>query len=206
MTTLSSDTGTTPAPSDPRIGYQPALDGLRGVAVAGVIAFHLGHLSGGFLGVDLFFTLSGYLITRLLLVERAAKGGVDLKRFWTRRARRLLPALYALLVATAVYAAWFARPDELEGIRGGGLSALVYVANWWAIVTGDGYWDLFTTPSPLEHLWSLSIEEQFYVVWPVAVVLLLGAALKVRRLLVVSVVAAVASTALMALMSSGNLS
>ncbi|MEO1056908.1 MAG: acyltransferase family protein [Actinomycetota bacterium] len=206
MTTLSPDTGTSPAPSDPRIGYQPALDGLRGVAVAGVVAFHLGHLSGGFLGVDLFFTLSGYLITRLLLVERAVKGGVDLRRFWTRRARRLLPALYALLVATAVYAAWFARPDELEGIRGGGLSALVYVANWWAIVTGDGYWDLFTTPSPLEHLWSLSIEEQFYVVWPVAVVLLLGAALKMRRLLVVSAVAAVASTVLMALMSTGNLS
>ncbi|MEM8619252.1 MAG: acyltransferase family protein [Actinomycetota bacterium] len=206
MTTLSPDTDTSPAPSDPRIGYQPALDGLRGLAVAGVVAFHLGHLSGGFLGVDLFFTLSGYLITRLLLVERAAKGGVDLRRFWTRRARRLLPALYALLAATAVYAAWFARPDELAGIRGGGISALAYVANWWAIVTGDGYWDLFTTPSPLEHLWSLSIEEQFYVVWPLAVVFLLGAALRMRRLLIVSVIAAVASAVLMAVLASGDLS
>ena len=206
MTSLSTDAGTAPTGNDPRIGYQPALDGLRGLAVAGVVAFHLGHLSGGFLGVDLFFTLSGYLITRLLLVERAAKGGVDLRRFWTRRARRLLPALYALLAATAVYAAWFARPDELEGIRGGGISALAYVANWWAIVTGDGYWDLFTTPSPLEHLWSLSIEEQFYVVWPLAVVFLLGAALRMRRLLIVSAIAAVASTVLMAVLASGDLS
>ncbi|MEM8705174.1 MAG: acyltransferase [Actinomycetota bacterium] len=160
----------------PRLAHQPALDGLRGAAVAGVVAFHLGYLDGGFLGVDLFFTLSGYLITRLLLVERDGTGTTDLGGFWKRRAWRLLPALFLVLSAVAIYGWVEARPDELPGIREGGLASLLYVTNWFFLSTGDGYWNLFTAPTPFDHLWSLAIEEQFYVVWPLVFVPLAGRA------------------------------
>ena len=169
----ATTTPPTVAPTRPVLEYDPAIDGLRGIAVAAVVAFHLGYLQGGFLGVDLFFTLSGYLITRLLLLEHAATGGVSLRAFWTRRAWRLLPVLYVLLAVLAVYAAFAARPDELAGIRGPGISSLAFVSNWWFIADGKGYWDLFTAPSPLEHVWSLSIEQQFYVVWPLLAVAIL---------------------------------
>lgn len=185
-------------PSRAKLPHQPALDGLRGVAVAGVIAFHLGYLQGGFLGVDLFFTLSGYLITRLLLLERESTGRIDLPAFWKRRAWRLLPAAFLVLSAGAVYAATVARPDELSGIRDSGLAALVYVANWQTIATGDGYWAIFTTPSPFDHLWSLAIEEQFYVIWPLVAIALLGRNIASRRLLYgTGALAVVSSIALM---------
>ncbi len=186
--------------------YQPSLDGLRGVAVAGVVAFHLGHLQGGFLGVDLFFTLSGYLITRLLLLEHESTGRVARGAFWTRRAWRLLPALYLLLGSLAVYAALFARPDELAGIRGPGLASLLYVANWWLLRTGDGYWDIFAAPSPLEHMWSLAIEEQFYIVWPVLFVVVLGARRNIGRLLAVTVALAAMSAVLLGVLAAGDVS
>src|SRR5438445_5555924 len=143
-------------------GRIPALDGLRGAAVAAVLLFHGGHLDGGFLGVDLFFVLSGFLITRLLL-EQAATGRVDLREFWARRARRLLPALAVVLVAVAGYALVFAGVDELHRIRVDGLATAFYFANWRAVVAPQTYWELFTKPSPLEHTWSLAIEEQFYL-------------------------------------------
>ena len=157
----------------PLLRHIPALDGLRGAAVAGVLLFHGQLLGGGFLGVDLFFVLSGYLITSLLLSERRDKGQIDLKRFWARRARRLLPALGGLLAGVAVYAAVFAEPDQLAQIRADGLATMLYVANWHAIASNVGYWDLFSTPSPLEHMWSLAIEEQFYVIWPFVAFLVL---------------------------------
>jgi peptidoglycan/LPS O-acetylase OafA/YrhL len=130
-------------------------------------------LGGGFLGVDLFFVLSGYLITSLLLSERRDKGHIELKRFWARRARRLLPALAGLLAGVAVYAAVFAEPNQLAQIRADGLATMLYVANWHAIFSNVGYWDLFSSPSPLEHMWSLAIEEQFYVIWPFVAFLVL---------------------------------
>lgn len=152
-----------------RLPHVPALDGLRGIAVVGVLAFHAGHLSGGFLGVDLFFVLSGFLITTLLLIERDADGRISLGGFWGRRARRLLPALFAVIAASTVVMRIIGRPDELDRFAQEALAALFYVANWQQLSAGGDYWALFDSPSPLEHLWSLAIEEQFYVVWPLIV-------------------------------------
>lgn len=154
----------TPARSTPHI---VALDGLRGVAVGAVLLFHSeGLLRGGFLGVDLFFVLSGYLITSLLIAEHETRGRLDLLAFWGRRLRRLLPAMLALVLYAAIYARFVALPSELASLRADMLSTLGYVSNWRAIFAKRSYWDLFLAPSPLEHTWSLSIEEQFYVVWP----------------------------------------
>ena len=136
----------------------------------GVVFFHSGGmLKGGYLGVDLFFVLSGFLITSILLAEHRRTGGIHLGAFWVRRARRLFPALLALMPAVALYALVFAQPDELAGLRGDALATLGYVANWRAVFSNKSYWELFAAPSPLEHTWSLAIEEQFYVVWPLLV-------------------------------------
>src|SRR6476469_4184735 len=115
------------------IPHISALDGARGLAVAGVLLFHGGHLIGGYLGVDFFFTLSGFLITSLLLAESNRTGSVGLGGFWTRRARRLLPALAVLMVGVALYAAVLAKPVELAQIRGDAFATLAYVANWRAV-------------------------------------------------------------------------
>ena len=147
----------------------PALDGLRGLAVAAVIAYHLGHLEGGYLGVDLFFVLSGFLITSLLLREGTATGAVDLRRFWVRRARRLLPALGVALVGVVVAARVWLDHSTLPALRVDALATAAYVANWrFATETAGGYFA--ADPSPLRHTWSLAIEEQYYVVWPLVVV------------------------------------
>ncbi len=173
-----------PAVQTGALAHVPALDGLRGLAVLGVLAFHAGALRGGFLGVDLFFVLSGYLITALLLAEHATAGRIDLRAFWVRRARRLLPALLALMPAIALYAAIFARPRELAAVRRDALATLGYVSNWASIVAGRSYWSLFTAPSPLEHTWSLAIEEQFYLAWPLLLRFAMrGAARPARRTL-----------------------
>ena len=156
------------------IRHLPALDGLRGLALLGVLFFHAGGtLRGGYLGVDLFFVLSGFLITSLLLREHRDTGRIALWPFWVRRARRLFPALLSLMPAIAIYARFFAKPVELQGLRADALATLGYVANWRAIFAHKSYWQLFAAPSPLEHTWSLSIEEQFYIVWPLVVALLL---------------------------------
>jgi peptidoglycan/LPS O-acetylase OafA/YrhL len=185
--------------------YQPALDGLRALAVAAVIAYHLGYpwARGGYLGVDTFFVLSGYLITTLLLSESRASGHIDLPAFWIRRARRLLPALLLVLAAIAVYAAWATPTEAQASLRADGLFALFYSANWHFIADNNSYFDLFASPSLLEHTWSLAIEEQFYVVWPlvVAACLYLGRGRR-RVLVVVATAAALASVALMAALAS----
>ena len=187
----------------PMLARQPALDGLRGVAVAAVVVFHLEHLSGGFLGVDLFFVLSGFLITSLLLVEFDGRNAIDLGRFWSRRARRLLPALFLLLGAVAL----LIEAEVLRqgpGLRGDALATLGYVANWHAMARDIGYWDMFAQPSPFDHMWSLAIEEQFYLLWPPLVVGILVLARRRggggRRLVGrVAVAGAIASFAVLAL-------
>ena len=159
-----------------RLAYVPGLDGLRGAAVVAVLLFHGGHLAGGYLGVDLFFVLSGFLITSLLLAEGGASGHIGLAHFWERRARRLLPALAVLLVGVAAYAWLVATPEELHRIRLDGLATMLYVANWRDIFARTDYFALFSAPSPLEHTWSLAIEEQFYLVWPLVFVALVALA------------------------------
>ena len=151
-----------------RFAYQPALDGLRALAVGSVIAYHLdaGVAHGGFLGVDTFFVLSGFLITSLLIGEWGESRTIHFAKFWLRRARRLLPAVLLVLFAIAVYAAVSAPATQLNQLRGDGIATLFYGANWRFIVSGQSYFTLFTTASPLRHMWSLAIEEQFYLVWP----------------------------------------
>ncbi len=143
-----------------------------------VLVFHSDLLVGGYLGVDVFFVLSGYLITSILLVEVQTTGRIALGAFWARRARRLLPALFLVVVAVAVYAAVYAGPTELGRIRADGFATLGYVANWRSVFAHLDYWDLFRRPSPFEHTWSLAIEEQFYLVWPLV---LLGVLTGARR-------------------------
>ena len=161
--------------SAPRLRYEPALDGLRGVAVLAVIGYHaqVGFLRGGFLGVDVFFVLSGYLITSLLLVEYAETARVSVRSFYARRSRRLLPALFLLLLGIAAYSAFLAFPGDRGAIRADAFASLLYVQNWHLVWSGTSYFTAFAAPSPLRHLWSLAIEEQFYIVWPLALMLLL---------------------------------
>ncbi len=182
--------------------HVPALDGLRGVALLGVLFFHAqGALPGGYLGVDLFFVLSGYLITSLLLAERESSGRIDLAAFWVRRARRLFPALLSLMPAIAAYCWVFARADELRDLRAEALATLGYVANWRAIFTHKSYWELFASPSPLEHTWSLAIEEQFYVVWPLVVSAVMWRGSR-RTVRVVAIVLTLASMVAMFILSN----
>jgi peptidoglycan/LPS O-acetylase OafA/YrhL len=150
-----------------RLPYMPGLDGLRAIAVMAVVFYHADFLwaQGGFLGVEVFFVISGYLITSLLLVEWLRTGRIDLKAFWVRRARRLLPAVFLLLGVVALWSVFFLR-DTLYRLGGDILAASTYVTNWFFIVRNDSYFEAFGRPPLLRHLWSLSVEEQFYVLWP----------------------------------------
>jgi peptidoglycan/LPS O-acetylase OafA/YrhL/lysophospholipase L1-like esterase len=184
----------------PSFTYQPALDGLRALAVLGVLLYHAGvsWAPGGFLGVDAFFVLSGFLITSLLVDEWRTRGRIDFGAFWLRRARRLLPALVLVVIAVGAYAVFVARPDELERIRGDTFGSLLYVANWRQLFESS-YFAKLATPSPLRHTWSLGIEEQWYLVWPLALVLMIRLT-RDRRWAVIGLTAALAigSAALMA--------
>ena len=153
--------------------YLPGLDGLRAVAVIAVILYHANKnwVSGGFLGVEVFFVISGYLITMLLINESQENGKIDFRAFWIRRARRLLPALWTLLVGVTTYCALFER-DTLGSLRGDVVAAVVYGFNWFQIWVGTSYFSAFGFV-PLRHLWSLAVEEQFYLVWPVLIAVVL---------------------------------
>jgi peptidoglycan/LPS O-acetylase OafA/YrhL len=177
--------------------YWPSLDGVRGVAIALVVAYHLGYLGGGWIGVDVFFVLSGFLITSLLLDERTRSGIVRLRAFWARRARRLLPALLVLVVAIAVYA-WAGGTAVVPAqLRSPAVATLFYFANWQQVIAGHSYFAQFQAPSPLQHTWSLAIEEQYYLLWPL-LFLALARLLRSRpvRVLVFPMAALAAASAL----------
>ncbi|AHY47834.1 Acyltransferase family [Rubrobacter radiotolerans] len=177
--------------------YSPGLDGLRALAVLAVLLYHAGvaWIPGGFLGVEVFFVISGFLITALLLAEYRKTGGVDLARFWVRRARRLLPAVFFMMACVTTYAVVF-LPEEVAGLRSDVLAAAGYVTNWYLVFANESYFEAVGRPSLLRHLWSLAVEEQFYLLWPVV---LLGGLALVRRggVLVLTLLGVVASTALM---------
>ena len=153
--------------------YLPGLDGMRALAVVAVILYHTnnGWLPGGFIGVEVFFVISGYLITLLLIGEHEKTGRIALKEFWMRRARRLLPALFLMMALLMVYSAIFER-DTLGKLRGDVIAGVAYVTNWYQIWTGAGYTALLDF-APLRHLWSLAVEEQFYLIWPLVMVALM---------------------------------
>ncbi|WP_344654396.1 acyltransferase family protein [Cryptosporangium japonicum] len=172
--------------------YQPGLDGIRALAVLAVLVYHLGAgwLPGGFLGVDVFFALSGFLITTLVLTRAGADGRVDLVGFLTRRARRLLPAALVMVAVVAVVGAVTMTPDRLGPLRLDGVWTVLQAANWRFVVSGQSYVDAFAPPSPLRHAWSLAVEEQFYLVWPVVLAVFVR---RRRALLGVALVVACAS-------------
>jgi peptidoglycan/LPS O-acetylase OafA/YrhL len=185
-----------------RLSYSPGLDGLRAIAVMAVLLYHadLSFIPGGFLGVEVFFVISGYLITALLLAEWRQKGTINLKDFWLRRARRLLPALYVLLVVTLAFAVVF-LPGEVAGLRADVIAAVGYVTNWFLIFGHESYFEAVGRPSLLQHLWSLAVEEQFYLIWPIALAVGLGTARRRHRLvLTVALVGAAASAVAMAML------
>src|SRR6478609_10027156 len=180
MPTTAPAPATTAAPKTAGpLAHQPALDGVRALAVIAVIMFHAGntYATAGFIGVDVFLVLSGFLITLLLLRELRTSGRVAFGAFWMRRARRLLPALILVLLAVALFGAFVATDDEALGLRGDLLGSLFYVQNWRFVLSGASYFTQFGSPSPLRHMWSLAIEEQWYLVWP----LLLFGIMKVTR-------------------------
>src|SRR4051794_2878302 len=180
--TLTAAAPLQPTSSDhqPR-SHIAALDGLRGLAVIAVLLFHAGKLRGGFLGVDLFFALSGFLITSLLLAEVDRRGRVGLVAFWGRRFRRLLPAVLLLLVTVTVIVTIVASIPERAATLDDGPWAQLYLANWHAIAGHRDYWASFELPRMFGHLWSLAIEEQFYVIWPIIVGLIAWRAKNVHR-------------------------
>jgi peptidoglycan/LPS O-acetylase OafA/YrhL len=157
-----------------RVPYLAGLDGIRALAVVAVMVYHANSswLSGGFLGVEMFFVISGYLITLLIIAERERTYRVSLVDFWIRRARRLLPALFVMMLLVVIYTVFFER-SAVGQLRGDVIGGLLYSSNWYQLFVGLGYTAAFDF-APLRHLWSLAVEEQFYVIWPVVMVLLLG--------------------------------
>jgi peptidoglycan/LPS O-acetylase OafA/YrhL len=185
------------------------LDGLRAVAVLAVVVFHLdyGIAPGGFLGVDVFFVISGFLITTLVANEILETGRLRLGAFYLRRARRLLPAVFVLLLVVTIASAtlW---PDQLATLRGGALASAGYVTNWWLIAADQNYFVWTGRPPMVQHLWSLAIEEQFYLVWSVVVMTVVTVAARrinpvarVRLVALIALACALASTTAMAVLA-----
>jgi peptidoglycan/LPS O-acetylase OafA/YrhL len=187
--------GPEPAETATRV---PGLDGVRALAVLAVLAFHQGlpWIPGGFLGVDVFFVLSGYLITDLLVVGYRKRGGIGLGRFYQRRARRLLPAL-ALMLITVTAAVSVLEPGQRATLRPAILGAVTYTSNWWQAFAHQSYFSLYGPPPAFEHLWSLAVEEQFYLIWPVLLAVILTLVHSPRRRALVAWGGAVASALVM---------
>ncbi|MBS4175488.1 acyltransferase family protein [Bacillus sp. FJAT-49736] len=181
--------------------YMPGLDGLRAIAVLAVIFYHLNFqwAGGGFLGVVVFFVLSGYLITDLLLKEWRQTNQINLKKFWIRRIKRLLPGLLFMLI---VVMAWITiiDPSLVEKSRSVFFASIFYVSNWWFIIHKVSYFESFGPPSPFNHLWSLAVEEQFYIIWPFVVLLVLSIFRKKMVLVWVTLIAGAVSVLLMVML------
>ena len=158
------------------MGYEPSLDGIRAFSVIAVMLYHanIAWLPGGFLGVEVFFVVSGFLITSLLIEERESTQHIDLKQFWIRRARRLLPAFFVMVCATVVCVAFYAT-DSAPDFRRDVLPSLGYFSNWWQIFAVDTPYFAASSLPVLRHLWSLAVEEQWYLVWPLLFTFIFGA-------------------------------
>jgi peptidoglycan/LPS O-acetylase OafA/YrhL len=184
----------------------PGLDGLRAIAVLAVFVYHFhnggGWLPGGFLGVDVFFVISGYLITSLLLSEFRKEGRVDLVAFWLRRARRLLPAVGVLIAVVMVVGAFFDF-GQISTLRGQALASMAYVTNWDLILSHQSYFEEFARPSLFRHLWSLAVEEQFYLLWPLAFAACMTR-FGQKRLVIGVIAGAIASSLLMAILFNAD--
>lgn len=199
---------TQPVPDNPQpghgsrgFGYIPGLDGIRAIAVLAVLLYHadVPWMPGGFLGVDMFFVLSGFLITSIVLTEIEKTGRLNFKRFYIHRARRLLPALFAVLAFSALLAAVFA-PDAMAALRRDIPAAFFYATNWVYVAADQSYFDLTGRPPLLQHLWSLAVEEQFYLIWPAVAVFAFrgGGRGRVREW---AIIGALASTLIMVVLS-----
>jgi len=201
VTTSAQDVDIDEDHSSPIMPRLPGIDGLRAVAVAAVLLYHLpvSWLPGGFLGVDVFFVISGFLITSLLTAEVQRTGRIGLGAFWRRRARRLLPALFFMLVIVVTVATIFAR-DALSLLASDLPAVLGYFTNWWLLFHHVSYFQSVGRPPLVLHLWSLAVEEQFYLLWPLIVLLAVGRHGRTRRVGWVALVGAVASSVWMAVL------
>ncbi|MGD6961170.1 acyltransferase family protein [Fictibacillus phosphorivorans] len=181
--------------------YITGLDGLRAIAVLAVIAYHLNFewAAGGLLGVTVFFVLSGYLITDLLITEYVTTHSINFKNFWIRRARRLLPAMFTMLLVVVTYVTLF-EPSMLEKLEEDTVAAIFYVSNWWYIFQDLSYFESFGPPSLLTHFWSLAVEEQFYILWPLVIIVLLKMKVREGSLFSMMLAGALLSAALMTLL------
>ncbi len=181
--------------------YIPGLDGIRALAVLAVIAYHFNFrwASGGFLGVDIFFVLSGYLITSTILPMHGEQITINLRKFWIGRFRRLVPAAYVMIMTTFVWVMLFHK-ELLNTLRGDALSSIFYSSNWWFIYHKLSYFDSFGSPSPLKNLWSLAIEEQFYVIWPIVLIIGLSIVKKQSKFSNIIFIGAICSAILMAIL------
>ncbi|MBV8463686.1 MAG: acyltransferase [Acidimicrobiales bacterium] len=195
------------AVSHTRLAYLPALDGVRACAVVAVMAFHGGipHFAGGFMGVDAFFVLSGFLITSLLIGEWRQTLTIKLGAFWARRARRLLPALFLMLLFVAFFASVIVPRGTYGALRLDALATLLYVSNWHFILVNSNYFNETAASSPLLHTWSLAVEEQFYVIWPLVVLGVLHFTRSLRALFALCCAAALASALWMSVVYGGGL-
>lgn len=189
-----------PDNSTTRRRYMPGIDGLRALSVIAVIAYHLdlNWAPGGLIGVGIFFVLSGYLITDQIIQRWKQDRRFDLKDFWIRRARRLLPAMFVMLFVTAMWLLVFDR-SRLAALQGDFISSTLYFNNWWLIFHDVSYFESFGPPSPIGHLWSLAIEEQFYFIWPLVIIVGLRLAPQRGKLIVMCLTGAFLSALAMAL-------
>jgi peptidoglycan/LPS O-acetylase OafA/YrhL len=193
--------------SHTRLAYLPALDGVRACAVLAVMMFHGGipYMDGGFMGVDTFFVLSGFLITSLLIGEWRQSLTIKLGAFWTRRARRLLPALLMMMLFVAFFASVIVPKGTYGALRLDALSTLLYVSNWHFILVNSNYFNETAASSPLLHTWSLAVEEQFYVIWPLVVLGVMHFTKSLRALFALCCAAAIASATWMYVLYDGGL-